>query len=731
MVFINPSLAVAGLACIALPILIHILMRRRRRPVAFGAMRFLIEAYKRQRRRMNLEQILLLASRCLLVALLALALGRPIFGTHQGLLGAPSKTLYLVLDNSLTSSAPETIERLRADALRLLGTLDGARGDRVALLTAAGPADVVVAPPTSDLASVAELVRNIEPADSKADWAGALARVRDDLRQTLDQDPGAAPTVALFSDFRAGSADLSASLPGLGVPEARLTLLASPPDEKGLDNFAITEVTPSRALMLAGASEGVGVPLRVSIRRSDTSQPASGKVILRALDAGQAVDDAARAAPRAEAAFAFAPGQASASVLATLDLPPGSSKGRVMVSGGIDRDALERDNTFTRTLDLRERLRVVLLATPGDRSGIQGYKAGDWLALALAPDVESTLRKRRGEQLGIETIDPARALGSAPLAEADAVLIANPEALDPAGWSAVKQASERGAFIMVFAPAGVETHTWTDAFVQTLAPGWTLAPDATTLTPHAALAPASAAMLSAIAGELPELLKPVSVQRVLATTAPGAQSLLNLSTGQPALVSSNREQGTTGSLVFWAIAPDLSWTDLPTKPLMVPLVQELVRQGVGEAGVPRIALAGQAPALPVGAFELAPLGAPPVGVEPGGRLARPIRAAATFTIRAKGGSSLGMLSFNPDTRASDTTITPRPSLEAWLRELGAQVSWLSENGDATGSGSARPAGDESSSLSFVLLAGALALALVELVLARFYSHAWAESEARP
>ena len=43
MSFLHPILAGAGLAAVAIPILIHLLMRRRRRPIDFGAMRFLLE----------------------------------------------------------------------------------------------------------------------------------------------------------------------------------------------------------------------------------------------------------------------------------------------------------------------------------------------------------------------------------------------------------------------------------------------------------------------------------------------------------------------------------------------------------------------------------------------------------------------------------------------------------------------------------------------------------------
>src|SRR4051812_6958961 len=105
MTFLNPSLAFAGLACISLPILIHLLMRRRRKPIVWAAMRFLMEAYKRHKRRLRLEQLLLLAARCLLVALIGLALGRPLLRAAGVIGGRGAIVAYLLVDNSLTGSA--------------------------------------------------------------------------------------------------------------------------------------------------------------------------------------------------------------------------------------------------------------------------------------------------------------------------------------------------------------------------------------------------------------------------------------------------------------------------------------------------------------------------------------------------------------------------------------------------------------------------------------------------
>src|SRR5687768_16210926 len=75
--FVTPAFAVAGLALASIPIVIHLLNRRRFKTVQWAAMDFLLRAMKKNRRRLKFEQWLLLATRCALLALLGLALARP------------------------------------------------------------------------------------------------------------------------------------------------------------------------------------------------------------------------------------------------------------------------------------------------------------------------------------------------------------------------------------------------------------------------------------------------------------------------------------------------------------------------------------------------------------------------------------------------------------------------------------------------------------------------------
>ncbi|MBI3179901.1 MAG: BatA domain-containing protein, partial [Deltaproteobacteria bacterium] len=68
----------AGLAGAALPVIIHLIGRRRAPTLRFAAFDFLVEVNKRLARRERLRQILLLITRTLAVAAIAFAVARPL-----------------------------------------------------------------------------------------------------------------------------------------------------------------------------------------------------------------------------------------------------------------------------------------------------------------------------------------------------------------------------------------------------------------------------------------------------------------------------------------------------------------------------------------------------------------------------------------------------------------------------------------------------------------------------
>src|SRR5262245_35912983 len=97
--FVSPALALAGGAAASIPILIHLLSRRRYREVRWAAMDFLMEAERRNRRRVRIEELILLALRCLAMFLVGLTLARWFIRPEAmaAVLGSSARTDRIVL----------------------------------------------------------------------------------------------------------------------------------------------------------------------------------------------------------------------------------------------------------------------------------------------------------------------------------------------------------------------------------------------------------------------------------------------------------------------------------------------------------------------------------------------------------------------------------------------------------------------------------------------------------
>src|SRR5690606_8941058 len=88
-----------------------------------------------------------------------------------------------------------------------------------------------------------------------------------------------------------------------------------------------------------------------------------------------------------------------------------------------------------------------------------------------------------------------------------------------------------------------------------------------------------------------------------------------------------------GLVVLVTVALDADLTDLPARPLIVPLLQEIVRQGVGRAAGTGVWPAGAALQTPRGTVALRRIGedgAPEIPVDASGQPMQPIRRAGVF-----------------------------------------------------------------------------------------------------
>ncbi len=736
MTFLHPLILAAGLGLIAIPILIHLLMRRRRKPVPWGAMRFLLEAYKTQRRRMTLEQMLLLLVRCLLVALLGMAIARPMIGAGAGL-GSNARTLVVLLDNSITSDLTDeggqtALERHKALVAGALERLDPARGDRASIITLGAPARGVALPPTADIAGVVRALASIEGTDSAPDFLGASETLASVLEA---QDDNAPPvSVLIASEFRAGQGVGRSALPSLG--DSVEALLVTPPPAPASGNIAIEALEPMRTLVVAsGASGGLGTgQARVTLRRSGSAIGRSEITSVRL------VSDLNPSLVLGEGRLSWSPGQSEGEALVSLDaeaLSRAGADGALVLRAEIDPDELSRDNTRRRAIEVRDSIRVGI-AAPGRYAaggGVERYTPSDWLRLALSPGEQSSLGGIQLEQIEPGVIDASR------LSRLDALALPRPDLIDNDAWDRISAFARAGGLVIAMPPNHTGAQLWTDRFTSSLGLRLSIEREPRAYTAPMGLRPGDSGaspLLSMIGGELEFLAQPVRVRRLLPIAIDpqgGASAILSVEDGAPLVVASapSGDEGGRGLVVLFAVAFDPEWTDLPTKPLLVPLMQEIVRQGAGRARGSFGGPAGARVSAPPSSVELAPIGASGASIplDENGLTREPIRTSGAWRAIDQRGAARAVVVVNPDTRATLADPEDAPRVERWLATLAPEieVQWIDPSASATldanttSIAQALAAPRRGREYAWIIFSAALGLGLVELVLARICSHA--------
>ncbi|MBN2329661.1 MAG: BatA domain-containing protein [Candidatus Omnitrophica bacterium] len=106
MFFLNPTFLL-GLFGLSLPVMIHLIARRKHNQVVFGSLRFLHESQRRVGRAFNIRQMLLLILRVLILTALVLSFARPLStGSWLGSwLGAQERQVVLIIDSSCSMDA--------------------------------------------------------------------------------------------------------------------------------------------------------------------------------------------------------------------------------------------------------------------------------------------------------------------------------------------------------------------------------------------------------------------------------------------------------------------------------------------------------------------------------------------------------------------------------------------------------------------------------------------------
>jgi hypothetical protein len=184
MSFLNPLL-LFGMAAVSVPIIIHLLNRRRFKKVVWAAMRFVQLSVEKNKKRMEIEDLILLALRCLLLFLLALALARPAWrDSAAGAFGLAKVSSVILLDNSgsmgMSDGVETRFEQARKAAEQIIDAMPA--GSSVAVFLASDAAKPLLPEPTHDLNLARKVVREAQLSDRATEMYQPLEQAVETLK---------------------------------------------------------------------------------------------------------------------------------------------------------------------------------------------------------------------------------------------------------------------------------------------------------------------------------------------------------------------------------------------------------------------------------------------------------------------------------------------------------------------------------------------------------------------
>jgi len=659
MSFVAPAMLL-GLFAVAVPILVHMMHRRRAPRVQFPALSYLLRSDKRVARSLRLKKWLLLALRISLFVLLPLAMAQPFVrcGASPVETGdrLPASLVIIVPDGASTSAADgsSTVWDAALDEASDL-VRDARAWDRVAVVVA-GPQPVVEpAEATEDHGAVQRVLDDLAPRSAGVDLGAAFAAAVDvhaeaemPIRRTV-----------LVTDGAIGTPPTADDAAGLGRFEVVRV-------EGAATNLAVSEVTrevTDDGVLIEAVIENVG-PARTGV--TVTLEVGDQAVGAELVDIGENSSATARWTHRFEAGAVHPV--------------------RVRVD---DPDGAIADNMRHAVVHLDRGVRALLVS-------------GDPRAVAWNDELYFFERAIEAARAAGRPIDTNRvtadALAGVDLAAWDVIVLANVGALGATDVARIEARVREGAGLWIALGDAVDP----DRFNATLG---ALLPRH--LRSIKTLAETEAADRDVMATRVASFDATHPVFRVFA--APGGESIQAATTWRYALLEprAGAEVRTVatfgdggpawiehdvgrGRVALWTTTLDDDWTDLPIRTAWVPLVmrglEHLARRGAS-AGID--AAPGEPVTIGVEAWDptavviRGPTG-PPQVLEPiaGRAVAQPDVVGVWQVELELAGETIDApeLAFvvNPPPGAGHPAVLDDATVEAWT--VGAD-----ESSDATGS----------------------------------------------
>ncbi len=531
MVFLAP-LFLLGLFAALAPVAIHLIRREKPPKMRFSTVRFLKKTSRKLVLFQHLRQLLLLALRAGLIALLVFAFARPLINLSVArLLDADPESAALLLDVSMSMRYEDVFETARGEALDLIDSLDA--GDEVALITFDESVDLVREFNT-DLDSVRSLVREIEPGYGTTDFMPAL-RLANELLESSRFENRA---LYLVSDYQQAGMDNVGEGWKL-APGVRFTGLDAGRAESV--NLALADVRSPEQLLEDEPRQEVLARVR------STGTLFSGRADVSLLINDQLIDRQSVALDdRSERVVSFA-----------ASFPEqGSHIGRIELSG----DSFPADNAWHFTVDVLPGIRILLVN--GEASEQWFDDEGHWFSLAVGSSRESPFRLR--------ALEPAD-LSAAALRQNDVAVLLNVGELNASQADALADYVRGGGALLIAPGDRVEPERFNEQFAE-ISPARLASPELTGAADYLVIADFDRRHPVFRSLDTDWSARFQHHWRLAAN--PGAEVLMQFDNAMPALVE--QEFG-EGKVLLFASSMDLEWNNLPLQGLFLPFIHETLR----------------------------------------------------------------------------------------------------------------------------------------------------------
>jgi hypothetical protein len=568
---------VGGVFAGGIPLAIHLLRRSNPKVVHWGAMQFLVSKTLQQRRRFQLERLLLLLLRMAIPVVLALCMARPVLSWLRGLAASGPKSLVVLLDDSASMASGGVGQAGFEQAVGVLQKELSAlpRGSEVAVLPLSFPENPLV-DRTVNLPRVSAFLEKsgvqsgaAQPAEAFESAARQFAQMHHARRQIL-----------LLSDFQKAnwSTDMA---PGRAQAFERLRSLAPAPrinfydtGGPGPENVAVEQLEFSKL--------PVGVNQRLRFRATLRN---FGNKVRADLTVRWKVDGVLQTSSQTTLGV-----RESAQVVFEHTF---TEVGGHSVEVALDPDAVSADDALFAAVQVRPALSVLLVNGSPSPEPLKGET--DFLELAL-----QALSGAQGQGAGLLRAGTvaAQALDAKALNGKQVVVLANVQQLTDLQIRTLESFVEKGGGL-VFFPGSRTDSRWANQHLfrdgQGLLPaemhalqtrhvespggasGGGLALAAEPL-PHPVLDPfrQGNAALGDIRVHTWYSLRTDSRTGAKPRPTPGAGNIavavLALENGEPLILESRFGSGV---VIQSAVSCGSNWGNLPTRPAFVPLMQRL------------------------------------------------------------------------------------------------------------------------------------------------------------